>query len=593
MPPPVTSSTFSPHVLSILIISLRIFQNLVPSSYTLPLPLSLLSYIRSVLCVAFLSFITWPVRSGFLALSFRKEDITKMSKAGPLTGLISKNLGPAETPAGNNSHKSAVQALTNAESFQPRGELGPRIHSDELVIGLALGSPRQNRLPDLPPGDRDRDVFHVGSSPESPANMLRNACEIHSRSQGIKRKGSKWRSLGLLFGRGEVRSASPFRQLDPRQQSEPAKQSITQDSLETNLLCRKWADSNHGKKVHQVDPSACMSGEASSGFLRRNSSRRRGLRRRKVEDPQPEVLRVPAKHAGYSTADNLDPPGEQQKSRMPGPSLLEVEIPCVELERYSVMFGDVLKPQIQQSKPQLSLLARRQAQLEELHPVAKLNSEVYLSTIMEYYKLIYVQQPFDLDLPKPIRADSCSSKSSKSPSFQPRPSTPPLLARSPKLLQEPSPLNRSVTAPSHHLFPPRPAIRKTKSQDQEHNLTRNQNSEDIPWNPTFRCRQAYCDPLQLSANSTTTRSFECVECPGYSYPNLETDPLTPTKIAAQEFSRRAFPARTSSMKISGLTGPRYRHKEEDTEISVARKISISRRQPQFLVPKLLVSPCRP
>ena len=61
---------------------------------------------------------------------------------------------------------------------------------------------------------------------------------------------------------------------------------------------------------------------------------------------------------------------------MPGPSLLQVEIPCVELERYSVMFGDVLEPEKRQSKPQPSLLARRQTYLEALHTVADMNGEV-------------------------------------------------------------------------------------------------------------------------------------------------------------------------------------------------------------------------
>ncbi len=297
-----------------------------------------------------------------------------MSKAGPLTRSVSKRPRPY---ADNKNHADAVQARPNAQSPQPREGFGRRLHSDEIVIGLALGSPRHNPLPALPPDDRDVDVSYLCSSPKNPASTLGDVREIDSGSKGIKRKGSKWKSLSSLFGRREVRSASPFYQLDQTQQPEPAKQLITQDHLDTNALHRKRADSSLGNK----DSSSGVLGEERSGLLRRNSSRRRGLRRRKVEEPQPEMQQIPARYAAHAIAEKLDPRGEQQGSRMSGPSLLQVEIPCVELERYSVMFGDVLEPQVRQSKPQPSLLARRQAHLEELHTIADSNSKVRSSAI--------------------------------------------------------------------------------------------------------------------------------------------------------------------------------------------------------------------
>ena len=302
-----------------------------------------------------------------------------MSKAGPLTGSVLEYVRPAESPAHNN-HASAAQ-VSNAQNPQPREGLRRRLHSDEIVIGLALGSPGQSQLPALPPNDRDVDVSYVCSSPENPASTLGNVCEMSSGSKGIKRKGSKWKSLGSFFGRRDVRSASPFYQLDRKQQPEPANQFIAQVYSEGNALRRKRADSNHGKKVLQVDPSTGVPGEEGSGLLRRNSSRRRGLRRRKVEEPQPEMQRIPAEYTAHAMAENLNPRGKQQGSRMLGSSLLQVEIPCVEMERYSVMFGDVLEPQVRQSKTQPSLLARRQGHLEELHTVADSDSEVRSSAI--------------------------------------------------------------------------------------------------------------------------------------------------------------------------------------------------------------------
>lgn len=295
-----------------------------------------------------------------------------MAKAGRLTRSVHDRVRPAESPA-NDDHENAALASSNAQIPQLREGLGRRLYSDEIVIGLA-GSPRQSPLPALPPDDRDVDVSYVCSSPENTASTLGNVCEIGRGVKGIKGKGSKWKSLGSFFGRREVRSVSPFYHLDPKHQPE-------RDYSETNALRRKRADSNHSKKVHRVDSSTGIPGEESSGLLRRNSSRRRGLRRRKVEELQPDMQRIPAEYAAHAITGNLDPRGEQHGSRMPESPLLQVEIPCVEMERYSVMFGDVLEPQRRQSKPQPSLLARRQAHLGELHTATDSDSKVCASAV--------------------------------------------------------------------------------------------------------------------------------------------------------------------------------------------------------------------
>lgn len=179
-----------------------------------------------------------------------------------------------------------------------------------------------------------------------------------------------------------------------------------------------------------------------------------------------------------------------------------------------------------------------------------------------------------------MRADSISSKCSKSPSFSLFPSTPTLSARGPvnKLLSKPSPLSRSVTAPTHHLPPPRPAIKKSKSQDQDHVLVIVHNSEDIAGTPTAHVGQVSSHHSQRFANSTSA-----------NYPTTEMDPPTPTKGARQDFLQRAFPARKSSMKRLASPEPRHGNQREDSigtaaEVSVARQISISRRQRQLLVP---------
>lgn len=199
-----------------------------------------------------------------------------------------------------------------------------------------------------------------------------------------------------------------------------------------------------------------------------------------------------------------------------------------------------------------------------------------------------------------MRVDSISNKSTKSPSFSLFPSTPPLSAHSfVNKLPKPSPLGRSVTAPGHHLLPPRPTIKKSKSQDQDHVLVIVHNSQDIPGTPTTHSRQSTFDPSQRSANSTTAGFFECAEYNEYSYPTIDNPPA-PTKDTTQDSPQRAFPARKSSMKKLDLPEQRCRQQGESSidpaaEVSVARQISISRRQRQLvpIVPKIARQPMQP
>ena len=520
-----------------------------------------------------------------------------MSKAGLLTRSVSKRVRPADTTAGNNHHANAMQAPSNAQVPQPHAGLAHRLGSDEIIIGLALGSPRQSPTLAMSPDDRDVGVPSVCSSPEKPASTPGNPDEMGGGSKSIKRKGSKWKTLGSFFGRRGVRSPPPLSQLDQKQQSGPAKQLITQDQFETNALCRKRADSGHGSKVRQLDLSKGMLGDENSGLLRRTSLRRRGLRRRKVEEGQPEMERIPAKYTAHAIAVNLGPRGEQQESRMPGSSLLQVEIPCVELERYSVMFGDVLKPQIRHSKPQPSLLARRQAHLEELHTVADLDSKVRFSIVIRSETTgsdtsKQPVQPVEIALPKAgLRADSISLKSSKSPSFPLLLLTPPHSACSPvnRLLLKPKPSTRSSTEPSHRLLPPRSTNQTSNSQDQNHVFVKVHKSEDFSGTPTSHGRRPSSDPFQRSANSTKAGFSECAEYPEYSFPTVRADTPTPMKGVPQDSVQRAFPARKSSIKYLGSLESRYRHQVEEpigptAEVSIARQISISRRQRQLLVP---------
>ncbi len=511
-----------------------------------------------------------------------------MSKAGPLTRSRSKRLGHTAPGPSVRGRTSPSKGPSLNVEVPPRVDLGRRLHSDEIVIGLALGSPGQSPLPPLPPDDRDVDVCndvdvsYSASSPRKAEGGLGTVTEIGTGGQDIKRKGSKWKSFGSLFGRKDsvarVSEASPFYQLDRIPGQGSAKSRDAENHLEINALRRKRADSSRSKTG--TDSSQSTTKGEGNGLLRRNSSRRRGLRRRKAEEMKPDMFRLPNSLSAHAEVEDLQPPSVAP--RRPMASLLQVEIPNVELDRYSVMFGDLLgsNPHTRpKPKKQQSLLSRTQVNVEDV-PAGANSEDCHLSSMD--------------NLPKPPhrRDDSTSSKSSKTPSFSLFPSsssTPRQSANSmvSKSLPKPSPLGRSTTAPNTLAPPNRPQIHKSKSEDREQVLFVVHSPAEVP---------STLDPPSRRHS---------LDAPSFSDSKLETGSLNLTSQVSQGiFSDYAFPARKSSMKR--LPQPPKdsvfsSHPRDDSvgtaaEVSIARQISISRRQRQLLVPvapKLARQPRQP
>lgn len=288
----------------------------------------------------------------------------------------------AEPDAADPNGSNALEKLSyEVEVPRQRGDIGRRLYSDEIMIGLALGSPGHNPMPPQPASDQDvDDIPDNFSLPRYPSSQMGYVCEVGGGTT-LTRKGSKWKTLGGLLGRkktvARAPKASPFYQLDEPSQQGPTNPLIPQDNLETNALRRKRADSARtvqGKRGRANTLQNTTKVEV-GGLLRRNSSRRKGFRRKKTDAdellPEMRVLHSAlSAHAAVEDQQSLVP-----NMLPPGLSLLQVQIPNVEMERYSVMFGDVLQGK-EQAKPQLSLLSERQSHLEELQGPGKLTSEV-------------------------------------------------------------------------------------------------------------------------------------------------------------------------------------------------------------------------
>ena len=304
-----------------------------------------------------------------------------MSEAGPLTR--SRGAVQAEPDAANSNGSDPLEKLSYEVEFpRRRGDIGRKLYSDEIMIGLALGSPGHNPMPSPPENDRDvDDIPDNFSLPRYPSSQMGYLCQVGAGEPALTRKGSKWKTLGGLLGKkksvAQAPKASPFYQLDGPSQQGPANQLIPQDHLETNALRRKRADSARtvqGKRGRAGTLQSTTKVEV-GGLLRRNSSRRKGFRRKKTDADKllPEMRILHSALSAHAAVEDQQP--LMTDLLPPGPSLLQVQIPNVELERYSVMFGDVLQGKIQ-AKPQPSLLSRRQGHSEELQGPDKLTTEV-------------------------------------------------------------------------------------------------------------------------------------------------------------------------------------------------------------------------
>ncbi len=304
--------------------------------------------------------------------------------------------------------------------------------SEASMIGVAVGSPSQ-----LQP-------THLGSLGQSPlAKMeteLSNSSEHHFEDPTSKTKGARWKKLGGLF---KARNAflnepvpSPFYQLQVQyaaqevKQSESSFQSRSVDPAPRDQDARFLFDKILGSNG-QLDPQNYVENPHQQILVARGRT---------------EESSKPSDHTGAQR------PSKQYSfpSRLP---LLDVQIPDVQMDRYSVMFGSLLD---EQESP--NLLSRRDKTLDKLLTISDEDEEPSEGANV---------QKQDAERPKPTANSkdqsylmpdghtiyprrATSPTPSKSPSFSLFPHLPqaPEKIVVPIPLGKQSPLQRSFTAPA-------------------------------------------------------------------------------------------------------------------------------------------------
>ncbi|KAH7165554.1 hypothetical protein EDB81DRAFT_257115 [Dactylonectria macrodidyma] len=302
---------------------------------------------------------------------------------------------PETSPRGESPDRTTMVRTATPDSMVEASETGV------IAIGMALGSPAQAVL-------LDNSAPANWKPPRSMTSAAADFPEPVEDVQAGQQKSKKWNLFRSKSKRN--RPTEPQRSLTDNSNASsssltsrgqpPSKGGAPQDSKKNPprhkpIVIRSQTDPNgiervesreaapEPKPVKETKPAK----EAKSGSLGRKVSLRalRGdSRARKAAEKAEPMPSAPS-----------PPPVPQINA-----SLLDIEIPSIKMERYSVMFGGVLGTQNSSS----SLLARRQATLDRLKTI---NDELL--------------QNSEEELPRPRRATSPGPKASPTFSLFPGP----------------------------------------------------------------------------------------------------------------------------------------------------------------------------
>ncbi|KAL8792817.1 MAG: hypothetical protein Q9195_004546 [Heterodermia aff. obscurata] len=257
---------------------------------------------------------------------------------------------------------------------------------DRDLIGLALGSPRQSSLPPFPPAEGSNIGKHC-QSPTSISTLQSGRNTSSSKMEVEKPSGTKRRNLGGFFGKKASNAnaslsvlfyqAEQFdreggsQQPPLQEQQQPTQHARLREMTKNGRLWSPEPDSS--RMVENAPPHSLsvISDKGGSGDHRKKRSLRKRLGKVQIE-PSSNLTVSPLAFLDHKLYDreeqtSTSPPKVRAPMEEPatlkshGEPLLEVDIPSIQLERFSVMFDNLLHPQTQ-----VTLLAHRERQRAEV-----------------------------------------------------------------------------------------------------------------------------------------------------------------------------------------------------------------------------------
>lgn len=311
----------------------------------------------------------------------------------------------------------APAAMTGHKSFMT---------SMEVPIGMALGSP--SHISEIQPSSwQPQSVTPPRRTPSPPPPPPPAAPQMVPQTAPPappplqRRKTTRQRIFGALFGRGK--------QSDTAKAADLISANSSAVSLSTTGSGREAAGSAIPSRSNTISG---RKGPKHTPILVRSNTdlptTTAPVEPRHWEQPPPPPPPMPPAYSWNDQSQSVTP-----SSLANAPSLLDVEIPSIKMERYSVMFSGVLNPQQQKQQrrnSKLTLLERRQATLEKLKSI---NDRVMAQCEEEVKQLRRASSPqptqspaFSLFPPTPGRQQldvppTPRSRSNSSPAVMPSP----------------------------------------------------------------------------------------------------------------------------------------------------------------------------
>ncbi|KAI9167054.1 hypothetical protein HJFPF1_03173 [Paramyrothecium foliicola] len=484
--------------------------------------------------------------------------------------------GHIPSPDGSPSQES-LQGVTTVRTSTPES-MDDSGGTGVIAIGMALGSPAHP-----PPMQPQQTVAMHNTASASTLDLHENQEDSQS-----KPKTRKWG----FFGRSKSKRG---RGVDATGQQTP--------------VASPQLPQNHSILSPPVPPtpSTQTSNTAQEEPKRRKSLRRKPTITRLQKPPVPEIRTEPQPEPRLEP--RIEPRVEPRQvpasidlisaSRLntPGGPFLDVEIPSVEMERYSVMFGNVLNAQSSSS-----LLARRQATLDRV----KTTREDLSIKPKESNQAVVDEWPR-------IRR-ATSPQPARTPSFTIFPSTPDrtgeIRGLSPKVRSRTSPavlpspareMSSSGTRLQERVLPKPPSSREPERSDVVSRSVSVQKEQPRLVSKFNKQSPRITSPQTAETSSTFVESptqivqggdgqVHVKSPPAFVEPSWEakSPPHSATSPPNTIYRQTPQPSVSSLQTISRVStdedAEREKALQSAVEISIARQISVSRQQRTMLRP---------
>lgn len=282
-----------------------------------------------------------------------RDDMYIRSRMAAMSQFHVPVRGSTITPEHSPDHPGAHEVSIPLRMQTPES-INSVVTSGEIQIGMALGSPVRTLAPD---SSRWQAQFPP-ASPQTTDRSSEPSPAMTEPTGSLQRKKTGRRKLFGLFGGG-------------KKNAEPTGESGAQRDRGLSIITK---NSTAMQSTVSVVPKTPRTPTRSNTQADRKTPKHKPLMLRSATMPHgmDEAPTTPLKSAGLSglrsnPSQRAGPTNQRPPPNIPPVPRLNVTIPDTKMERYSVMFSDVLNGP--KHEPAASLLARRQATLERLKTI--------------------------------------------------------------------------------------------------------------------------------------------------------------------------------------------------------------------------------